>query len=155
MPNSPDVLPESRPYGAIVNKGQFIAALQQCARGGGLVPRDSHIIFPAEGWNQSGPHMSGNERRTGLQNKQILELIMSNINASAVDGYNVEAPIEHKQTAPKFSLSALFERLSDRMYTAERKEREGQVARFIRENGGVLTDDLERRISRDFGRIVE
>lgn len=80
---------------------------------------------------------------------------MSNLNVSAVDAYNVEAPTEHKRTAPKFSVSALLERISDRMYTAERKEREGQVARFIRENGGVLTDDLERRISRDFGRIVE
>jgi hypothetical protein len=41
------------------------------------------------------------------------------------------------------------------MYAAERKDRESKVARYINDNGGVLTDELERQISRNFGRIVE
>lgn len=31
---------------------------------------------------------------------------------------------------------------------------ENEIERFIMENGGVLTDNLEREISRRFGRIV-
>jgi hypothetical protein len=81
---------------------------------------------------------------------------MSNLNLSLVAGYDVDAPSQRKRAAPpKFSLTALFERLSDRMYAAERKDRESKVARYINDNGGVLTDELERQISRNFGRIVE
>lgn len=81
---------------------------------------------------------------------------MSNLNLSLVAGYDVDAPSQTKRAAPpKLSLTALFERLSARMEAAERRQRESDVGRFIRENGGVLTDEIERQISRKFGRMVE
>lgn len=81
---------------------------------------------------------------------------MSNLNLSLEAGYDVDAPSQRKRAAPpKFSFSDLFERISDRVYRAERRQRESDVARYIRENGGTMTDDLERRISRNFGRAVE
>ena len=81
---------------------------------------------------------------------------MSNMNLSLVAGYDVDAPSQRKRAAPpKYSLMAFLERISNRIYSAERADRESKVARYIRENGGVMTDDLERRISRNYGRIVE
>lgn len=81
---------------------------------------------------------------------------MSNLNLSLVAGYDVDAPAQRKRAAPpRLSLTAFLERLSERMYASERRERESNVTRFINENGGVLTDELERRISRNFGRMIE
>ena len=77
---------------------------------------------------------------------------MSNLNLSLVAGYDVSAPVLSKPTKqPAFSLSAFLERLSDAMYASEQRRREGEVAELVAENGGMITDELERQISRRMG----
>ena len=80
---------------------------------------------------------------------------MSNLTLGLSAADVVDARESRKPAArPHFSLTAFFERLSDAMYAADRRRAESDVARFVRENGGVLTDDLERQMSRRYGRIV-
>jgi hypothetical protein len=96
--------------------------------------------------------MSGNERRTWLQKTNVQELIMSNLNLSLVAGYDVDSPALSKPTKlPGFSLGSFFERLSDAMYLTEQRRREREVAGMIADNGGVMTDELERQIGRRLG----
>lgn len=49
---------------------------------------------------------------------------------------------------------SLFKRLADSFVASRRRKAEGEIARFIQANGGALTDNLEREISRRFGNIV-
>ena len=77
---------------------------------------------------------------------------MSNLNLSLVAGYDVNSPALGKRiTLPSLSFGALLERLSDAMSAAERRRTEADVAHFIADNGGVITDELERQISRRLG----
>jgi hypothetical protein len=45
----------------------------------------------------------------------------------------------------------LFSRILAALMTMQRLRAEAEVARFIDRNGGRITDDLEREISRRFG----
>jgi len=45
----------------------------------------------------------------------------------------------------------IFARLLNALMTMQRARAEAEVARFIDRNGGRITDDLEREISRRFG----
>ena len=56
---------------------------------------------------------------------------------------------------PSFSLLTLLETLESRAYCRVMARRESEVTRFLAANGGQLTDDLERELSRRFGSIVE
>lgn len=77
---------------------------------------------------------------------------MSNLNLSLVAGYSVDSPALSKRvTLPAFSLGAFFERVSAKLHAAQLRRTEAEVTRFIRANGGVITDDLERQIGRRFG----
>jgi hypothetical protein len=77
---------------------------------------------------------------------------MSNLNLSLVAGYDVDSPALAKPTKlPAFSFGAFFERLSDAMYASEQRRRERQVADMIADNGGVITDELERQMARRLG----
>ena len=50
---------------------------------------------------------------------------------------------------------SLFERISRAIWAAHNRRAEKAVAEFIARNGGELTDDLERQISRRYGSMVE
>jgi hypothetical protein len=50
--------------------------------------------------------------------------------------------------------SGMFQRFVTALRGARRRAAEREVERFIRRNGGRLTDELEREISRRFGRIA-
>lgn len=55
--------------------------------------------------------------------------------------------------APKTAgIAGFFRRLVDRSRAREAAREEGRIARYIEVHGGELTDDLERQISREFGR---
>jgi hypothetical protein len=51
-------------------------------------------------------------------------------------------------------LKSLVKRFVARARIKRQSEAESEVARFINDHGGVLTDDLERQISREFGSRV-
>ena len=51
-------------------------------------------------------------------------------------------------------IKGLLKRFAARSALKRQSENESEVARFINEHGGVLTDDLERQISREFGTRV-
>jgi hypothetical protein len=48
----------------------------------------------------------------------------------------------------------IFQRFVTALRDSRRRAAEREVERFIRRNGGRLTDELEREISRRFGRIA-
>ena len=64
-----------------------------------------------------------------------------------MQGHGESLSHEH---APTF-----FERLSRVFWAAQNRRAEKTVAKFIARNGGELTDDLEREISRRYGHMVE
>lgn len=72
----------------------------------------------------------------------------SNPTAGAFRGQ--AAPIERR-----FSLSDLWSAIRARLRARAEARHSSHVARFIAGRGGVLTDELEREISRRFGRLVE
>jgi hypothetical protein len=53
--------------------------------------------------------------------------------------------------AAAHSRPGLFSRVLAALITMQRLRAEAEVARFIDRNGGRITDDLEREISRRFG----
>lgn len=58
------------------------------------------------------------------------------------------------QPAPFAALHTLLERLDGYWRSSREARNDSAVERFIQENGGALTDDLEREISRRFGRMA-
>lgn len=48
----------------------------------------------------------------------------------------------------------LFQRFEAMLFAAQARRADRAIARLIAQNGGLLTDDLERRISREYCRIV-
>jgi hypothetical protein len=77
---------------------------------------------------------------------------MSNLNLSLVAGYSVDSPALSKPVAlPNFSLGDFLEGVWVRIEGAQRRRVEAEVARHISVNGGVITDEVERQISRRFG----
>ena len=64
----------------------------------------------------------------------------------------VAAPTSEREPVSLADLLSWFTQgLPARNKTAEKSE----VGRYLEEHGGELTDDLERAISRKFGRVVE
>ena len=51
-------------------------------------------------------------------------------------------------------IKGFLKRFAARSALKRQAESESEVARFIADHGGVLTDDLERQISRQFGTRV-
>ncbi len=49
---------------------------------------------------------------------------------------------------------SLFQRIADALTASRTRRAQSEVERYIAMHGGVLTDDLERAISRRFGRTV-
>ncbi len=49
---------------------------------------------------------------------------------------------------------SLFARVLDVLRSARLRRSEADIAAFLESHGGVLTDDLERQISRRFGHMV-
>ena len=58
-------------------------------------------------------------------------------------------------TRPTFSAVDIWTALSAYLAQRAAARRAGRIAAFIEANGGDLTDDLERTISRRFGSVVE
>ena len=52
------------------------------------------------------------------------------------------------------SRPGLFKRVARAFAASRQRKAESDIARFIQANGGTLTDNLEREISRKFGNIV-
>lgn len=52
------------------------------------------------------------------------------------------------------TLNHLWERFESFWRSANAADHDSAVERFINDRGGVLTDDLEREISRRFGRVA-
>ncbi len=48
----------------------------------------------------------------------------------------------------------ILKRIVGAMFEARRRQADQEIARYITLNGGVMTDDLERAISRRYGAIV-
>jgi hypothetical protein len=57
-------------------------------------------------------------------------------------------------SAPGASRGRMFQRFIKAVRESRQRAVEREVERFIRNNGGRLTDELEREISRRFGGIV-
>jgi hypothetical protein len=75
---------------------------------------------------------------------------MTNLRLSLVVGYPVESPAPSEHIALP-SLRLLWKQIAARFQAAQRRREEADIARFIERNGGVITDDIERRIGRHFG----
>ena len=58
----------------------------------------------------------------------------------------------YRDAAPRKRTTArdLFNRFMDAMIAARRRQVEREIGRFLRDNGGKLTDDVERTIERRF-----
>ncbi len=56
--------------------------------------------------------------------------------------------------APLAALHALWDRFEGFWRSAAAADNDSAVERFLKDHGGVLTDDLEREISRRFGRMA-
>lgn len=56
---------------------------------------------------------------------------------------------------PQFAVAELWHSISERIAARLAARKAASIARFIEANGGELTDDLERQISRRFGSVVE
>ena len=69
------------------------------------------------------------------------------MNAASADFAPARAPAA--ATAPN-----LFARVLDILRSARLRRSESDIAEFLQSQGGVLTDDLERQISRRFGHMV-
>jgi hypothetical protein len=57
---------------------------------------------------------------------------------------------DHTETKP-----SLLARLINAVHVSRQRRAESEVAQYIRMNGGQLTDEVEREISRRYGRMVE
>jgi len=96
--------------------------------------------------------MSGNTLGQGSKKNNIQEPIMSNLNLSLVAGYSVDSPALSKPvTLPPMSLSGFLRRILRSHQAAKLRRAEAEVARYIQNNGGVLTDEIERQIGCRFG----
>lgn len=60
----------------------------------------------------------------------------------------------HESPSTLVALNHLWERFEGFWRSAVATDRESAVERFVNDRGGALTDDLEREISRRFGRIA-
>jgi hypothetical protein len=71
---------------------------------------------------------------------------------SLVAGYAVETPeISKYSEAPTFSFRRLARKLGDAFMAAQRRRVEREVALLISRNGGLLSDEVERKLARQFG----
>lgn len=76
---------------------------------------------------------------------------MTQTTAHYADIADVGGSDGHARIAPKASV---FRRIADGLVAARRRRNGQLVAEFIQMRGGVLTDDLEREISRRFGHMA-
>lgn len=74
---------------------------------------------------------------------------MAHTMASSAPYIDVDYPTDHHRDAAKPSLVQRFTVLF-----ARGRQLDNEVGKFIQANGGSLTDELEREISRRFGHIV-
>jgi hypothetical protein len=75
---------------------------------------------------------------------------MTNLRLSLVAGYPVETPSPSEHVALP-SLRNLWKHVAARFQAAERRREEAEIADFIERNGGMITDEIERRIGRHYG----
>ncbi|MBV1695692.1 MAG: hypothetical protein KGP27_14630 [Hyphomicrobiales bacterium] len=57
-------------------------------------------------------------------------------------------------SAAKANVQGWFTRALTTILTARRRQADAEIARYIALNGGVMTDEMERAISRRYGGIV-
>lgn len=77
---------------------------------------------------------------------------MTNLSLSLEAGYSVDSPSLSKHvTLETGSLRALFSRLSNAIHAVQQRRAERVIARIVAQNGGLMTDDAERQISRTLG----
>lgn len=71
---------------------------------------------------------------------------------------NIALPVDASVIGHEAKVEAkpgLFARLVNAVHAARQRRTESEVAQYIRMNGGYLTDEVEREISRRYGRMVE
>ncbi len=74
-------------------------------------------------------------------------------NTFATDDFDSTAMIA-PQSATNVGLSGLFKTITERFALSRQKRVDEEVGRFIEAQGGQLTDDIERQISRRFGSMT-
>lgn len=72
----------------------------------------------------------------------------------AAHGHDVADATPSLPSLSHTGVAALLRRLETGMHDRLRARREARVTEFIEANGGKLTDELEREISRRFGSMV-
>ncbi len=76
---------------------------------------------------------------------------MTNVSLSLVAGYAVDTPDPSDHVRPSiFSLKRALRSFGDAFIAAQHRRVEREVALYLQTHGNVLTDDMERRISRQF-----
>ena len=76
---------------------------------------------------------------------------MANMFASDAADFDSTATILTDRVVPATGIANFFRVIGARLAIARQKRTDLEVGRFIELNGGQLTDDLERQISRQFG----
>ncbi len=77
---------------------------------------------------------------------------MTNLSLSLEAGYSVDSPALSKHTTlPTMSFRALLARASNVIFAVQQRRAERVVARILAQNGGLMTDDVERQVSRKLG----
>lgn len=71
-------------------------------------------------------------------------------NTFASDDFDSTAMIA-PHNGPAVGLSSFFKSITEHFAVARQKRVDAEVGRFIETQGGQLTDDIERQISRRFG----
>lgn len=76
---------------------------------------------------------------------------MTNVSLSLVAGYAVDTPdpSEHVRPSP-FSLKRTLRSIGEKFMAAQQRRVEREVALYLQTHGNVLSDDMERQISRQF-----
>ena len=67
-----------------------------------------------------------------------------------VDGRPVE-PAQKAVHAPKAVERGFWARIYDAIWIARQRQADAEIARYLSQSGGKLTDDMEREISRRLG----
>lgn len=71
-----------------------------------------------------------------------------------LDTHDIADTAPARAALPRTGVMALLRRIENGIHARARARRESEVTRFLEANGGKLTDDLEREISRRFGNMV-
>jgi hypothetical protein len=83
-------------------------------------------------------------------------IMATNLALSPEDVVVIDGARANGRTAAELPATrgGFWSRVLARLVEARQRQAQAEVARYVAMNGGVLTDDLEREISRRYGGIV-